>query len=212
MKWNDLMELKGAVADVFEEFLKRNGISIPNEERDKAEADGAEGCAIIYGDDYHNITIPIEALGVTFGLDAFDLDRDTKMSVEKSWAEPFLDKVWTEFLCVVRRSQDIMNALTALNREYASLKDKFRSIVYASGLIKREEFALSFHCVTDDLPDDQELKVVICRKQNGVLNWNRAYCSDGIWHGSGSMSGVIAWASLDAEDVVKNLGITPCVS
>ena len=50
--------------------------------------------------------------------------------------------------------------------------------------------------VTDRLPEDEEMKLVTCRTKKGILNVNRAYYMDGAWHGSGTMSGVIAWIEL----------------
>lgn len=50
--------------------------------------------------------------------------------------------------------------------------------------------------VSERLPDDDEMKLVTCKTQKGILNVNRAYYLNGTWHGSGSMSGVIAWMDL----------------
>lgn len=47
--------------------------------------------------------------------------------------------------------------------------------------------------VTVALPEEDVVVLVSCRTQKGVNNVNRAYYSDGFWHGSGSMSGVKAW-------------------
>lgn len=47
--------------------------------------------------------------------------------------------------------------------------------------------------VSEDLPKDEEIKLVTCKSKKGILNVNRAYYMDGHWHGSGSMSNVIAW-------------------
>ena len=46
------------------------------------------------------------------------------------------------------------------------------------------------------LPEDDAMCLVTCRTQKGVLSVNRAYYLNGSWHGSGSMSGVIAWMPL----------------
>lgn len=46
------------------------------------------------------------------------------------------------------------------------------------------------------LPDTDEVMLVSCLTKKGVGNVNRAYYSDGFWHGSGSMSGVVAWMPL----------------
>lgn len=47
--------------------------------------------------------------------------------------------------------------------------------------------------VTEKLPDTDEMMLVTCKTQKGMLNVNRAYYDGNFWHGSGSMSGVIAW-------------------
>lgn len=56
------------------------------------------------------------------------------------------------------------------------------------------------HC----LPEEGEMVLVTCKTQKGLKTVNRAYHSDGFWHGSGSMSNVIAWmpmpAPYDKED------------
>lgn len=46
------------------------------------------------------------------------------------------------------------------------------------------------------LPENDEMMLVTCRTQKGLVNINRAYYLNGFWHGSGSMSGVIAWMPL----------------
>ncbi|MGN1013906.1 MAG: DUF551 domain-containing protein [Butyricicoccus sp.] len=50
--------------------------------------------------------------------------------------------------------------------------------------------------VTERLPEDDTMMLVTCRTKRGWLNVNRAYYFGGSWHGSGSMSGVIAWMPL----------------
>ena len=61
--------------------------------------------------------------------------------------------------------------------------------------------------VAERLPEDDAMMIVTCRTKKGVLSVNRAYYSNGCWHGSGSMSGVIAWMPLpepyDPEDIEK---------
>ena len=49
---------------------------------------------------------------------------------------------------------------------------------------------------SERLPDNDNKVLVTCRTQKGVLSVNRAYYWNGYWHGSGSMSGVIAWMPL----------------
>ena len=47
--------------------------------------------------------------------------------------------------------------------------------------------------VAERLPEDDTMMLVTCRTKRGLLNVNRAYYFGGSWHGSGSMSGVVAW-------------------
>lgn len=47
-----------------------------------------------------------------------------------------------------------------------------------------------------ELPVDDSMMLVTCRTKKGALSVNRAYYSNGCWHGSGSMAGVIAWMPL----------------
>ncbi len=50
--------------------------------------------------------------------------------------------------------------------------------------------------VNERLPLEDERVFVCCQTKKGVKSVNIAYQSEGIWHGSGSMSGVIAWMPL----------------
>lgn len=49
-----------------------------------------------------------------------------------------------------------------------------------------------------------EMVLVTCKSKKGMLSVNRAYCdTSGFWHGSGSMSGVVAWMPLPEPYKVK---------
>jgi hypothetical protein len=50
--------------------------------------------------------------------------------------------------------------------------------------------------VSERLPDTDEYMLVACKTQKGVVTINRAYYSNGCWHGSGSMSKVTHWMPL----------------
>lgn len=50
--------------------------------------------------------------------------------------------------------------------------------------------------VNEEMPMEGEMVLVTCKPKKGSPNVNRAYYSNGFWHGSGSMSGVIAWQPL----------------
>lgn len=47
--------------------------------------------------------------------------------------------------------------------------------------------------VEERLPEDDRMVLVTCQTKKGIRSVNRAYCDGAFWHGSGSMSGVIAW-------------------
>lgn len=50
--------------------------------------------------------------------------------------------------------------------------------------------------VEERLPEDDRMVLVTCQTKRGIRSVNRAYCDGAFWHGSGSMSGVIAWRPL----------------
>ena len=50
--------------------------------------------------------------------------------------------------------------------------------------------------MTERQPEDDQMKLVTAKTQKGVYSVNRAYYDGQFWHGSGSMSGVIAWADM----------------
>lgn len=49
---------------------------------------------------------------------------------------------------------------------------------------------------SERLPETDEMMLVTAQPKKGAPNVNRAYYMDGAWHGSGSMSNVIAWMPL----------------
>lgn len=49
---------------------------------------------------------------------------------------------------------------------------------------------------SDHMPETGEMVLVSCETKKGYKSVNRAYHSNGFWHGSGSMSGVVAWQPL----------------
>ena len=50
--------------------------------------------------------------------------------------------------------------------------------------------------VGERLPEDDRMVLVTCQTKKGIRSVNRAYYDGAFWHGSGSMSGVIAWRPL----------------
>lgn len=65
----------------------------------------------------------------------------------------------------------------------------------AMDALEKQEVYKWIH-VSERLPETDDLMLVSCRTKKGVNSVNRAYYSNGAWHGSGSMSGVIAWMPL----------------
>lgn len=70
---SERMELVGILADTVEDWLESKGITaedIPCEDRDQAIEDGEdpEGLAIIYGEDYDELTGQFERTLINFGL------------------------------------------------------------------------------------------------------------------------------------------------
>lgn len=61
------------------------------------------------------------------------------------------------------------------------------------GIIDREGIC---HPKEHDCTPYDSMVLVSCRTKKGIDSVNRAYYSDGYWHGSGSMSGVVAWMPL----------------
>ena len=50
--------------------------------------------------------------------------------------------------------------------------------------------------VDERLPEDEKMMLVTCQTKKGRLSVNRAWYGAGVWHGTGTMSGVIAWMPL----------------
>ena len=79
------------------------------------------------------------------------------------------------------QDEDIAN----FNRDIEYLKDIIRKHMN-DGWIPVEE----------RLPEDEEMVLVTCQTKTGRKSVNRAWYGEGFWHGTGSMSGVIAWRAL----------------
>lgn len=62
--------------------------------------------------------------------------------------------------------------------------------------------------VAERLPESDDMMLVTARPKKGEPNVNRAFYMAGSWHGSGSMSNVVAWMPLPepwkGEEVEKN--------
>ena len=60
---------------------------------------------------------------------------------------------------------------------------------------------------SERLPENDDIMLVTCEKKTGERSLNRAYYmkSNKSWHGSGSMSNVIAWADVKPYYGDKNI-------
>ena len=92
-------------------------------------------------------------------------------------------------------------------RGCAVMREAADTLEYLSYMDCPEHAQTEWRLVDNELPADDTLMLVTCRTKKGVLSVNRAYYSNGVWHGSGSMAGVIAWMPLpepyDPEDIEK---------
>lgn len=75
--------------------------------------------------------------------------------------------------------------ISSFNRDIESVRDFIRKHMN-DGWIPVEE----------RLPEDEEMVLVTCQTKTGRKSVNRAWYGEGFWHGTGSMSGVIAWRAL----------------
>ena len=61
-----------------------------------------------------------------------------------------------------------------------------------------QRYMLQWIPVYEALPDPVVKVLVTCKTKKGVYSVNSAYYMDDFWHGSGSMSNVIAWMPMPA--------------
>ena len=79
------------------------------------------------------------------------------------------------------------------------IDEKVTDLCYGMNLAKqiiRKHMKDGWIPVEDRLPEDDSMVLVTCQTKKGIRSVNRAYCDGAFWHGSGSMSGVIAWRPL----------------
>lgn len=90
--------------------------------------------------------------------------------------------------------------------EIRRLKEKKQDFVFGFSGVKSFYCQCGRHYVNADydgwipveerLPNDEEMMLVTCQTKAGRKSINRAWYGQGSWHGTGSMSGVIAWRPL----------------
>ena len=88
------------------------------------------------------------------------------------------------------KDQEVLNAYS---QGYEDGTDNFYNA--AAGII-RKHMNDGWILVEERLPEDDRMVLVTCQTKKGIRSVNRAYCDGAFWHGSGSMSGVIAWRPL----------------
>ena len=79
--------------------------------------------------------------------------------------------------------------------------DEFDVVIHCESEAEQEQLIrelnrMKWTPTKEGLPEDDSMKLVSCRTKKGANNVNRAYYMNGAWHGSGSMSGVVAWMEL----------------
>ena len=88
----------------------------------------------------------------------------------------------------------------ALNMAVEALKfrDAYKIVVEAANKAfeNKQSVWMEWIPCSERLPEDDEIMLVTCQPKKGNPNVNRAYYMDSVWHGSGSMSNVVAWMPL----------------
>ena len=82
------------------------------------------------------------------------------------------------------------------NRSNIACDNCYECIKEACKNIIRKHMNDGWIPVEERLPEDDSMVLVTCQTKKGIRSVNRAYCDGAVWHGSGSMSGVIAWRPL----------------
>lgn len=110
------------------------------------------------------------------------------------WIEDEWDNEWENEL--IRRGA-VMDALGAeYNRRAENGGLKLAWIEKAVNSVVPVQSLPEWTPVTIAMPPADEIVLVTCQPKHGQANVNRAYWSDGSWHGSGSMSTVTAWMKM----------------
>ena len=79
--------------------------------------------------------------------------------------------------------------------EMFGVSDDYISVGWVKEII-RKHINDGWIPVEERLPEDDEMMLVTCETKSGRRSVNRAWYGNGFWHGTGSMSGVIAWRAL----------------
>ena len=91
------------------------------------------------------------------------------------------------------RNKDMVSgANSAEHQAWYKAEDIYDALEAVPSADRPQEWILC----SERLPESDYMCLVSCKTKKGVKSVNRAYYSDGYWHGSGSMSGVEAWMPL----------------
>lgn len=92
--------------------------------------------------------------------------------------------------------QELEKILEEIDIKIAGSMGKKREGLLGARKIIRKHMNDGWIPVEERLPEDDSMVLVTCQTKKGIRSVNRAYCDGAFWHGSGSMSGVIAWRPL----------------
>lgn len=98
--------------------------------------------------------------------------------------EKILDEIGTKIVRNMGRKREGLLEAESIIRKY--LTDRAADVPDNDGWI----------LVEDRLPEEGEMVLVTCQTKSGRRSVNRAWHRGGFWHGTGSMSEVIAWMPL----------------
>ena len=79
--------------------------------------------------------------------------------------------------------------------EIAIHREQYKGLRMAEDII-RKHMNGGWIPVKERLPEDESMMLVTCQTKAGIRTVNRAWYGGGFWHGTGSMSEVVAWMPL----------------
>lgn len=108
------------------------------------------------------------------------------------------DQKGKEMNGLITRADAIASLAAEYNRRWKEEGGSFGGLklAWAEKAINDTPAADRWIPVTERVPEDDDIVLVSCRTKKGIDTINRAYYEDGFWHGSGSMSNVLAWQRL----------------
>lgn len=94
---------------------------------------------------------------------------------------------------LVSRQEVMVHLIHEYNRK---ADDHGLKLAWIEKAVNEAKCKMGWIPVTEELPEEGLMVLVTAQTKKGDRNVNRAYQADGFWHGSGSMSNVIAWMPL----------------